>query len=218
MDPAGITEFHEGSIRGFLHTPAESSGAGLVLTHGAGSNCQAPLLFAVAAAFSSAGFSVLRCDLPFRQRRPFGPPSPKTAVDDRHGIKDAIATMQKLGCNLVAVGGHSYGGRQASMLAAEDPQCAAALLLMSYPLHPPDKPNQKRTDHFPALRAPALFVHGTSDPFGSIDEMTAAVQLIPAPTKLVIIERAGHDLGRGKFDIELLVVEEFRKLLKAKRS
>ena len=95
----------------------------------------------------------------------------------------------------VILGGHSYGGRQASMLAAEQPDIAEMLLLLSYPLHPPRKREQLRTAHFPNLRTPALFVHGTRDPFGSIDELRTAIALIPAPTKLVAIEKAGHELG-----------------------
>ena len=86
------------------------------------------------------------------------------------------------------------------MLAAEDPALADGLLLLSYPLHPPGKPEQRRTAHFPALRAPALFVHGSRDPFGSHDEMCAALALIPAATELLTIEGAGHDLGRGAYD------------------
>jgi hypothetical protein len=83
------------------------------------------------------------------------------------------------------------------MLVADDPDVAKALLLLSYPLHPPGKPEQLRTAHFPELRTPCVFVHGTTDPFGSIDELTAAAKAIPAPTLIFPIERAGHDLGRG---------------------
>jgi predicted alpha/beta-hydrolase family hydrolase len=95
------------------------------------------------------------------------------------------------------------------MLAAETPGLVEGLLLLSYPLHPPKKPQQLRTAHFPNLRTPALFVHGTRDDFGSIEEMRAALQLIPAATTLVPIEGAGHDLNRGKFDVEQLVVRQF---------
>ncbi|MBV9766843.1 MAG: dienelactone hydrolase family protein [Acidobacteriaceae bacterium] len=211
MESANITQFREGSVRGFLHRPDEPGSAGLVLTHGAGSNCRAPLIVAVAEAFCSAGLLVLRCDLPFRQNRPFGPPFPKTAAEDRAGLKDAITALRDLGCTKAFLGGHSYGGRQASILASEDPEVTDALLLMSYPLHPPKKPDQLRTDHFPRLQTPSLFLHGTKDPFGSIEEITAALRLISAPTKVVSIDGAGHDLARGKFDLEQLVAE-FRNL------
>jgi hypothetical protein len=80
------------------------------------------------------------------------------------------------------------------MLAASNPALAAALLLLSYPLHPPKAPAQLRTAHFPNLRTPALFVHGTRDGFATSDELTAALKLIPARTQLFPIEAAGHEL------------------------
>jgi predicted alpha/beta-hydrolase family hydrolase len=95
----------------------------------------------------------------------------------------------------VFLGGHSYGGRQSTMLAAEQPDLATGLLLLSYPLHPPRKPGQLRTQHLPQLRTPALFVHGTRDPFGSPEEMESALSLIPAKTLLLRIKGGGHDLG-----------------------
>jgi uncharacterized protein len=85
------------------------------------------------------------------------------------------------------------------MLAAEQPDLAAGLLLLSYPLHPPRRPADLRTAHFPKLTTPALFIHGARDPFGSIDEMRAALALIAGPHEIVAIEGAGHDLGgKGK--------------------
>ena len=242
-------------VRGFLHTPETSNGAALVLTHGAGGNAQAPLLRALVEAFTAAGFTVLRCNLPYRQARSFGPPGPSDAARDRAGLKNAIACMKKIlraptqngdaplladfardgktkedmgapslsrslrqggdvdsaspanGWGKVYLGGHSYGGRQSSMLCAElsaasDPaerDLVSGLLLLSYPLHPPRRPEQQRTQHLPDLRTPTLFVHGTRDPFGSIPELERAIKMIPAPTKLLAVEGAGHDLGfKGK--------------------
>jgi predicted alpha/beta-hydrolase family hydrolase len=190
-------------VRGLLHRPTNPNGSGLVLTHGAGSNCQAPLLIALAEAFADAGFIVLRCDLPYRQDRPYGPPGPGDAKRDRAGLKNALAALKNLATGRVFLGGHAYGGRQASMLCAELTETAAenslekvaGLLLLSYPLHPPRKPDQPRTQHLFHLRTPALFVHGTRDPFGSIAEIEQALKLIPAKTKLLPVEGAGHDLG-----------------------
>jgi hypothetical protein len=177
----------------------------LVLTHGAGGNCRAPLLVSAADAFSTAGIAVLRCDLPFRQRRPSGPPSPAAAAADRAGLKEAVVAMREVVAGPISLGGQSYGGRQATLLAAEAPDLASALLLFSYPLHPPGKPDRLRTDHFPQLRVPALFVQGTADPFGSIGDMRGAIALIPAPTYLLPVDGAGHDLRRGKFDLGAVV-------------
>jgi len=197
--------FDRDGIHGFLHRPETANGDGLVLTHGAGGNCQMPLLVAAAEAFAATGVTVLRCDLPFRQRRPKGPPSPAGAAADRAGLKQAAAAMRELARGRVFLGGQSYGGRQASMLAAEEPELAAGLLLLSYPLHPPGRPKRVRTEHFPRLAVPVLFVSGTADPFGTPDELRAAISAIPAPTRLISLDGAGHDLKRGRFDLAAVV-------------
>jgi uncharacterized protein len=203
-------------VRGFLHRPEKPTHDGLVLTHGAGGNCRSPLLIALAETFAIGGFAVLRCDLPFRQVRSFGPPRPGEANRDRQGLKNAVAALRKLATGRVSLGGHSYGSRQASMLCAEEQQVANGLLLLSYPLHAPGKPDQLRTQHLPKIAIPTLFVHGTRDPFGSINEMEAAVKLIPAKTKLLRVDGVGHDLGfKGKSRQENLPAEilaEFQRL------
>jgi hypothetical protein len=81
------------------------------------------------------------------------------------------------------------------MLCAAEPDLVSGLLLLSYPLHPPRKPEQLRIQHLSTLRTPSLFVHGTRDPFGSVDELESALRLIPAKHGLLKVEGAGHDLG-----------------------
>src|ERR1051326_3218838 len=202
----------EPAVRGFLHEPALSNGDALVLTHGAGANCQSKLLIALANAFSNAGYLVLRCDLPFRQSRPYGPPFPPLAARDREGLRRAVDVLRSHTPGRIFLGGHSYGGRQGSMLAAEQPQIVNGLLLLSYPLHPPRKPDQLRTAHFPQLKTPALFVHGGRDPFGSHDEMKTALQLIPAQTMLMEVEGAGHELlgKKAQEDLPERIVQAFQ--------
>jgi predicted alpha/beta-hydrolase family hydrolase len=192
-----IEPFSEERLRGFLHRPERASGDAIALTHGAGSNCQAPLLIAVAEEFAAAGFTVLRFDLAFRQARASGPPRPGDAALDREGIRAAALALRRIAGGRLFLSGHSYGGRQTTMLAAADPAISDGLLLQSYPLHPPGKPAQMRTAHFPQLSMPAVFVHGSRDPFGTLEEMRSALALIPAPTKLVEIEGAGHDLKKA---------------------
>ena len=235
-------------VRGYLHTPETPSGSALVLTHGAGSNAQSPLLVALAEIFCASGVTVLRCDLPYRQTRSFGPPGPGDAARDRAGLKNAITCVKKIlggptengGAPLLAdfagggnsgsqkspgifLGGHSYGGRQASMLCAESskkqPDLVSALLLLSYPLHPPRRPEQQRTQHLPDLHTPTLFIHGTRDPFGSIDEIQKALKMIPARTKLLTVEGSGHDLGfkgKAKQELPARVFSEFTAFLSNK--
>jgi uncharacterized protein len=179
-------------VRGILH-PADGPD-GLVLTHGAGGNKDVPLLVAVADTFAARGITVLRCDLPYRQARPRGAPSPSGAARDREGLRAGLTVLRGRVRGRLFLGGHSYGGRQASMLLAEDPSLAAALLLQSYPLHPPGKPEALRTEHLPRLRTPTVFVHGTIDPFGTLDELENARALVPAKTALLTVT-GGHDLG-----------------------
>jgi hypothetical protein len=201
------------AVRGFLHTPANPSGEGLVLTHGAGANCQSALLIAVANEFSERGLTVLRFDLPFRQLRPHGPPI-RSAVRDQQGVQAAIESMRKLVKGRVFAGGHSYGGRQSSIAAAANPGLAEGLLLLSYPLHPPQRPTELRTAHFSDLKTPALFVSGSRDGFGTTEEITGALELIPSSTRLLSIVGSGHELLSKKNQDELLtkIADEFRDM------
>jgi len=206
------------NVRGFIHRSATPARDGLVLTHGAGSNSRAPLLVALAEVFATAGVTVLRCDLPYRQSRPYGPPRPGDAAHDREGLKNAVAALRELASGRMFLGGHSYGGRQATMLCCDHPGLVEGLLLLSYPLHPPRKPDQLRSQHLPKLQTPALFVEGTRDPFGTVEEMESALSLIPSNTKLLRIEGAGHDLGfKGTAkpnELPALVLAEFQKFFK----
>jgi predicted alpha/beta-hydrolase family hydrolase len=203
-------------IHGFLHVPSRSNGNALVLTHGAGADCQSRLLVEMSNALAASGFTVLRFDLPFRRLRPHGPPPPGSAARDQDGLRRAIAVMKEKSHGRIFVGGHSYGGRQATLLVSEEPQLVDGLLLLSYPLHPPKKPAQLRTKHFPQLTRPAFFVHGTRDPFGAIAEMKAALELIPASHTILEVEGVGHDLLPKKTPSELpaCIVHDFQTFLK----
>jgi predicted alpha/beta-hydrolase family hydrolase len=201
------------AVCGVLQSPTMPNGDALVLTHSAGSDCTAPLLVSLAETFAENGYIVLRCDLPFRQIRRTGPPFPGNAERDRAGLRNAVAVLRKSVTGRIFLGGHSYGGRQVTMLCAAEPNLVSGLLLLSYPLHPPRKPEQHRVQHFPELQTPSLFVHGTRDPFGNIQEMTKALQLIPVKTELVTVEATGHDLGftakTKTSDLPGLVVSRF---------
>lgn len=185
-------------VRGTLHRPPSPVGDVLVLTHGAGGNHDAPVLLAVAEAFVAQRLTVLRCDLPFRQARAKGPPAPAGAARDRAGLRRAVELMRARCPGRVLLGGASYGGRQATLLVAEHPRLVDGLLLLAYPLHAPGRPDAPRADHFPKIRTPALFVHGTRDPFATLEELDAARATLGAPSALLRVDDAGHDLGRGR--------------------
>ncbi len=185
------------SVVGTIHRPARPSRDALVLTHGAGSDHNAPLLVSLATALAETGVTVLRCDLPFRQQRRSGPPR-GDGSEDRAGLERAIELFRATSAKRIFLGGQSYGGRQASMLVANIPHFADGLLLLSYPLHAPGRPDQLRTKHLPNIHLPTLFVSGSKDPFVTPHELKTAIKLLPARTSFLSIDGAGHDLGFGK--------------------
>lgn len=181
-----------------VHEPASGPVAAIGLTHGAGGNCEGRLLQCVAERLAANGVLVIRYDLPFRESGRPGPPRPADQGKDRDGIRAIAARLRTMTSKPVFMAGHSYGGRQTTIAAAETAGLADGLMLMSYPLHPPGKPEQLRVAHFPELRVPCLFVHGTKDPFGTIAEMREHVRAIPASARIEEMEGAGHDLVKSR--------------------
>ncbi|MCB0948454.1 MAG: dienelactone hydrolase family protein [Mycobacterium sp.] len=199
-------------IAGILHRPESPPVGAVVLTHGAGGSRESPMLVALCEEWALRGWLAVRYNLPYRRRRPKGPPS-GSAATDRAGIVEAVTAVRTLVDGPVLAGGHSYGGRLTSMAVADDGANLDALTLFSYPLHPPGKPERARTEHLPRITVPTVFTHGTADPFGSIDELRLAVARISAATEIVEIPGARHDLGSKKFDVAALAVDAALRLL-----
>ncbi|BBY27816.1 alpha/beta family hydrolase [Mycolicibacterium sediminis] len=199
------------AIAGVAHEPSGTPVGAVVLTHGAGGNRDAPMLVKVCDEWARRGFLAVRFDLPYRRRRPKGPPS-GSATADREGIVEAVESVRGMVEGPVLAGGHSYGGRMTSMAVAGG-LAVDVLTLFSYPLHPPGKPERLRTEHLPAIAVPTVFTHGTSDPFGTIDELRAAAALITGPTAVVEVTGARHDLGAKTLDVPALAADAAQGLL-----
>ena len=180
-------------IGGIAHDPGGTPAGVVLLTHGAGGSRESTMLIGACEEWAARGWLAIRYNLPYRRRRPKGPP-PGSAASDRAGIAEAVEVARTLTAGPVVAGGHSYGGRLTSEVVA-DGGGVAALTLFSYPLHPPGKPERLRTGHFAQIAVPTVFTHGTSDPFGGIAELELAAALIAAPTEIVEVAGAGHDLG-----------------------
>jgi uncharacterized protein len=157
----------------------------------------------------------VRYNLPYRRDRPKGPPRTGAAKADQAGVVEAIEFARTLSKGPVIAGGHSYGGRMTSMVIADAAANVDALTLFSYPLHPPGKPERARTEHLPQITVPTVFTHGTADPFGRIDELRPAAALIAAPTEIVEITGARHDLGSKSLDVPVLAVDAALRLVSA---
>lgn len=201
-------------IAGISHEPSGTPTGVVLLTHGAGGSRESPLLQRICDEWAGRGWLAIRYNLPYRRRRPKGPPS-NSAASDQAGIVEAVTFAHTLTDGPVVAGGHSYGGRMTSMVAAAGSVELAALTLFSYPLHPPGKPERARTEHLPDITIPTVFTHGTADPFGSIEELTAAAALVPGPTEIVEIVGARHDLGSKKLDVPALAVDAALRAVRA---
>jgi uncharacterized protein len=199
-------------IAGIAHEPNGKPDGVVVLTHGAGGNRESPMLQRLCDEWAKHGWLAVRYDLPYRRRRPKGPPSGSSATD-RAGIVEAITVCRGLADGPLIAGGHSYGGRMTSMVIAAKEAHADVLTLFSYPVHPPGKPERARTEHLPDIAVPTVFTHGTSDPFGSPDEVRAAAALVSAPTQIVEIAGARHDLASKTLDVPGLAVTAALRLL-----
>jgi hypothetical protein len=208
-------------IAGVAHQPDGDAALApkgvVVLTHGAGGSRESPLLQQVCDEWARRGWLAVRYNLPFRRRRPKGPPS-GSGTGDRAGIVEAITLCRGLVDGPLIAGGHSYGGRQTSMVVAALDEAAsskvAVLTLFSYPVHPPGKPERPRTEHLPDITVPTVFTHGTSDPFGTPAEVRAAAALIAARTAVVEIAGARHDLASKRLDVPALAVDAALGLLR----
>ncbi|MEB3984094.1 alpha/beta hydrolase [Mycobacterium sp. 663a-19] len=200
-------------IAGIAHQPEGAAAGVVVLTHGAGGDRESLLLQQVCDEWARRGWLAVRYNLPYRRRRPKGPPS-GSAATDRAGIVEAIDVCRGLADGPLIAGGHSYGGRQTSMVVAANEARVDALTLFSYPVHPPGKPERSRTEHLPGITVPTVFTHGTSDPFGTPAEVRTAAAMVAAPTEVVEISGARHDLRAKGVDVAALAVDAALRLLR----
>lgn len=165
--------------------------AGLLLAPGAGADRDQATLVALDGAATAAGMKVVRMDFPYRKAGRRAPDRAPVLVE---AVREEAAALAD-SCRVLVLGGRSMGGRMCSMAVASGVVPAAAgLLLISYPLHPPGKPEKLRTEHFPELKVPCLFVSGTRDAFGSPEEMEEATSAIPAPVTHRWIDGKDHGL------------------------
>ncbi len=188
-----------------------SGPAGLLLTPGAGASRDHHTLVAVEQAV--APLPVLRLDFPYRIAGKRMPDRAPVAV--AHVVEAATEWATELGAtdlgaatSGLVLGGRSYGGRMCSMAVAEGLP-AAGLVLLSYPLHPPGKPERLRVEHFGAITVPVLFVSGDHDPFGTPDELAAHAAAIPGPVTYVTLPGA-HDLRGRDADVADAVADWLR--------
>ncbi|HEX7134565.1 MAG TPA: alpha/beta family hydrolase [Iamia sp.] len=178
----------------------------LLLAPGAGADRESPALVAVEEAVR---WPVARMDFPYRKQGRKAPDRAPTLIEAVREEAAALVAAAHVRPHRIALGGRSMGGRMCSMAVAEGLP-AAALVLMSYPLHPPGKPEKLRIDHFPAITVPCLFVGGTTDPFGSPDELEHHTRAIAGPVTHAWV--TGGHLPKGHTAIARTVADWLQSL------
>jgi predicted alpha/beta-hydrolase family hydrolase len=179
---------------------------GLLLAPGAGADRNQSALVAVDEAVAALGVVVERMDFPYRKagrRAPDRPPVLLRAVEEEAAGLARRSGLRPAGLWL---GGRSMGGRMCSMAVAGGLP-SRGLVLISYPLHPPGRPDRQRAEHFPQLTQPCLFVSGTRDTFGTPAELESATEAIPGPVTHHWIEGKDHGLRRADAEVAALVAE-----------
>ncbi len=168
-----------------------SEAQGLLLTPGAGGGADHRTLVEIEAALADR-LPVRRHDFAYRRSGRRAPPRAETVTAELVGDLALIAAEFGVPPARLAIGGRSFGGRVCSMAVAAGAP-AAGLVLLSYPLHPPDRPERLRTEHFSQIRVPCLFVSGTRDPFATPDELSDHSEAIDGPVTLRFVDGARHD-------------------------
>ena len=178
---------------------------GVVLFPGAGSSSSHSSLVALEEALSP--LPVARVDFPYRRAgRAFPDRAPVLVQCVRDEVRDFARRLDVPTASIV-IGGRSMGGRMCSMAVADvdDPLTVAGLVLVSYPLHPPKKPESLRTEHLPRVTVPTLCVSGTLDNFGTPDELRHAFAAVPAPVTWQWIDKGRHELARKDAEVATIV-------------
>ena len=190
---------------------------GVLLAPGAGADRAQPALVAIDQALTAAGHVCRRMDFPYRKtgrRTPDREPVLLRAVVDEVAAFGADSGLDPKG---FVLGGRSMGGRMCSLAVAERLVSARGLILISYPLHPPGRPDRLRTDHFPALTMPCLFVSGTRDSFGTPGELEAATATIPGSVTHVWVEGKDHGLRGTEQEVAQVVLDWIRSRWRGRR-
>jgi uncharacterized protein len=176
---------------------SSSPAAALVVAHGAGAGQGSPFMVRTAEGLAARGIVTATFDFPYMAARRSAPDRPPVL---EQAWRDAIARARDETVGLpLFIGGKSMGGRISSQVAAQGVDGIAGLVFLGYPLHPPGKPEQRRDAHLPAIREPMLFVQGTRDAFGTVEEIR---ELLPKLKRATVHEVTGGDhsfkvSGRG---------------------
>jgi predicted alpha/beta-hydrolase family hydrolase len=186
---------------------ASNTIAGVVLFPGAGSSASHASLVSLEEALSP--LPVARIDFPYRRAGKSFPDKTPVLLECVRNEVRAFAEQLGVQTSQLLIGGRSMGGRMCSMAVTDeaDPLHVAALVLMSYPLHPPKKPENLRTEHLPRIAVPTLCISGTKDNFGSPEELESAFSVVPAHVQWHWVQNGRHELAKADAEIADTVLQ-----------
>ena len=181
--------------------------AGVVLFPGAGSSASHSSLVSLEEALSP--LPVARIDFPYRRAGKSFPDKTPVLLECVRNEVRAFAEQLGVQTSQLLIGGRSMGGRMCSMAVADeaDPLHVAALVLMSYPLHPPKKPENLRAEHLPRITVPTLCISGTKDNFGTPEELESAFSVVPARVQWHWVHNGRHELAKADAEIAATVLQ-----------
>lgn len=176
---------------------------GLLLTPGAGGRRTQRALVVIDEHLTGLGATVRRAEFPAQTAGRRRPDPPEVCIKMVRDATIELADERSVPTDRVAIGGRSFGGRMCSMAAAAGLR-VAALVLVSYPLHPPGRPERLRTAHFPEIDVPCLFISGRRDPFGSPEELERETAAIAGDVALEFVD-GDHSLSRKDREVAEII-------------
>jgi predicted alpha/beta-hydrolase family hydrolase len=182
------------SVTALLYSASKQNRANttIILAHGAGANQLSGFMKLFASGLAQRGFDALTFNFLYTEQGR-GAPDQKAKLELCYqAVIDAASRHQKLKSNRLVIGGKSMGGRIASQVAAAGDERIAGLVFLGYPLHPPGQPQKLRTDHWPSIKVPMLFVQGTRDSLGTPDEINPILKKLKLPAQIYVIETGDH--------------------------
>ncbi len=209
-----------GRVTALRYAASETRLGELVLAHGAGADQKHAFMVAAAEGLARRGIETTTFNFSYTEAGRRAPdPAPKLEAC----FRDVVRAVRARGApdRPLFLGGKSMGGRMASYLAAQQEPNLAGLVFLGYPLHPPGKPTQLRSEHLPRIGAPMLFVQGTRDPFGSPDELAPILARLPAKVTVFPIDQGGHSFevpkraGRSREEIFEAILEKIVAFVRA---
>lgn len=182
-----------GAVSARVYEAAGDALAWLVLAPGAGAGHDHRFMVTFGRGLASRGLHLVTFNFPYIEASRRVPDSNATLEACWVAVLHAVGNRAGTGAKLFA-GGKSMGGRIASQVAARDASNLRGLVFLGYPLHPPGRPDERRTAHWPAIRVPALFIQGSRDPFAAPDELRADLPRYGGDTRLLIVDGGNHSL------------------------